>query len=133
MNVSNLTIVNQQGSSVVKPNREVAANKPPASSGKVLPEPGQVHLPVENSQKEDSSQQPSTEALHDLVAQANGTSLARSSNLKFSVAEGTDISVIRIEDAETGELIRQIPSEAMVAIARALDEQKQGMMLQEEV
>ncbi|VAX01582.1 hypothetical protein MNBD_GAMMA19-350, partial [hydrothermal vent metagenome] len=77
--------------------------------------------------------QPNTEELNKLVEQVNMTLQGRFSDLKFTVAEGTDINVVRIEDAETGELIRQIPSEAMVAIARALGEAQQGMMFEERV
>lgn len=85
------------------------------------------------SQESDSPSQPSTENLVNLVDQANHAMQSRSSTLKFTMAEGTDTYVVRIEDSETGELIRQIPSEQMIAIAKALDELKQGSVLEEKV
>lgn len=43
------------------------------------------------------------------------------SSLEFSIDEDTGTSVVKIMDKETKELIRQIPSEEMLAIAKALD------------
>lgn len=133
MDISNLNTVNQQVPSVVKLDEGTTLQKS-AARGNVLPT---LEKAVQSSSDEQQSESPkfppTEEALRDLVAKANETSQARSSDLKFSVAEGGDTSVVRIEDSETGELIRQIPSEAMVELARALDEQRQGMMLEEKV
>lgn len=110
----------------------------PAAQGNSLPEQGQVHVRSESGQdaghvdqQNNSPSQPNSKELHTLVDQANVTLQSRFSDLKFTVAEGTDVNVVRIEDSETGELIRQVPSEAMVAIARALDQAQRGMMLEE--
>ncbi len=107
------------------------------TSGNSLPDARQVRVPTETRQDVTLNvtpvSQPNTEELNKLVEQVNMTLQGRFSDLKFTVAEGTDINVVRIEDAETGELIRQIPSEAMVAIARALGEAQQGMMFEERV
>ena len=43
------------------------------------------------------------------------------SSLEFSIDEDTDKTVVKIVDKETKELIRQIPSEEMLSIAKALD------------
>ena len=106
-----------------------------AVTGNVLPE--KASLPTGNDQKADSgpqaTQAANVENLQALVQQTNETLLNRFSNLKFTIDEGTNINVVRIEDSETGELIRQIPSEAMIAIAQALEEVSQGMMLKETV
>ncbi len=105
----------------------------PITSGNSLPDARQVRVRTEARQDVTPVSQPNTEELNKLVEQVNMTLQGRFSDLKFTVAEGTDINVVRIEDAETGELIRQIPSEAMVAIARALSEAQQGMMFEERV
>ncbi len=144
MDISNLNSVTQQVSSLAKPDAGVGLQKL-ISGGKPLPSPGldrpalsaeEKNGMLENKAKADAASStllPSREELGDIVAKANETPLARSSDLKFSIAEGSDINVVRIEDSETGELIRQIPSEAMVELARALDEQRQGMMFEERV
>lgn len=49
--------------------------------------------------------------------------------LAFSIDDETGRTVIRIADAQTGELIRQIPPEEVLAIARSLDKM-QGLLLQ---
>ena len=45
-------------------------------------------------------------------------------NLEFSVSDETEQVVIKVVDSTTKELIRQIPSEEMLAIAKALDSLK---------
>lgn len=45
-------------------------------------------------------------------------------NLEFTLDDQTGITVIKVTDATTNELIRQIPSEEMLEIARALDKIK---------
>src|SRR5215471_11799685 len=53
------------------------------------------------------------------AADAINKALERSDhNLRFSVDEGTGITVVKVVDANTGELIRQIPSDEVIAISR---------------
>ena len=139
MNVSNVTQLGSEAPSISKTTGMTSVSKS-ATGGNILPEIGAVAVRSENpqvtgsaSQNNPSSPQPDSKELHNLVDQANETLQGRFSDLKFTVAEGTDISVVRIEDTKTGELIRQVPSEAMVAIARALDEAQRGMMVEEKV
>jgi flagellar protein FlaG len=42
-------------------------------------------------------------------------------NLQFSVDEATGRSVVKVVDSVTNEVIRQMPSEELLAIAKALD------------
>jgi len=44
-----------------------------------------------------------------------------SQNLEFSVDASTKKMIIKISDSGTGELIRQIPAEEMLAVARSID------------
>lgn len=134
MDVSNLTTRNSMAASATT----VAATNKPAIEGSSLPDVGQVRvrsekLQVDKPDNGTSLPEPNTEELRELVTQANESLQARFSDLKFTIDEGTDINIVRIEDSETGELIRQFPSEAMVAIARSLDEVRQGMVFEEKV
>lgn len=43
-------------------------------------------------------------------------------DLRFTIDEESGRSVVRVIDSETGDLIRQIPSEEVLAIAQALSE-----------
>lgn len=50
-------------------------------------------------------------------------------DLVFRVDKETEKVVITVVDPETGEVIRQIPSEEMMAVARALGQIHQGLLL----
>ena len=52
-------------------------------------------------------------------------------NLVFSLDEATQRTVVKVVDAATGEVIRQIPAEEMLAIGRTLDK-LQGLLLHKE-
>ncbi|MDP1607055.1 MAG: flagellar protein FlaG [Rhodocyclaceae bacterium] len=54
-----------------------------------------------------------------------------SNNLNFSIDDSTGKTVVRVTDGETGEMIRQIPSEEMLDIAASLDKM-QGLLLRQE-
>ena len=53
-------------------------------------------------------------------------------NLQFTVDEDTGIDVVKVIDTETEEVIRQFPSEEVLAIARALDK-LQGLLIRDKV
>jgi flagellar protein FlaG len=53
-----------------------------------------------------------------------------SATLEFSIDQHSGRPLLRVIDLETGQLIRQIPSEEVLAIARALDH-VQGLLLQQ--
>lgn len=130
MNISDLTKTSLMTSPVTNVAGDSFRKQSSVTTGNSLPDARQVRVEaplVTDSVPFDS------EELNKLVAQVNMTLQGRFSDLKFTVAEGTDINVVRIEDAETGKLIRQIPSEAVVAIARALDKVQRGMMFEEKI
>lgn len=52
------------------------------------------------------------------------------SNLAFEMDEDTGRTVVKITEASSGELIRQIPSEEMLEIAKALD-RLQGLLVKQ--
>lgn len=43
------------------------------------------------------------------------------SNIEFSIDQSTGKTIVRMVDAQTGDVIRQIPSEEMIEIARSID------------
>lgn len=64
------------------------------------------------------------EQINDFLKQYNN-------NLQFSVDESTGKNIIRVIDASTEEVIRQVPTEEVLVIARALDK-LQGLLLREQ-
>ena len=71
----------------------------------------------------------SVEALKSAVATINQTMQQSNQSLEFSVDTDTQKTVVRMVDTSTGELIRQFPSEAVLAISRGIDQFQQGLLL----
>jgi flagellar protein FlaG len=74
-------------------------------------------------------QQVSAEALNSAVAVINQAMQQSNPALEFSVDTDTQKTVVRMVDTSTGELIRQFPSEATLAIARGIEQFQQGLLL----
>ncbi|UCV12727.1 flagellar protein FlaG [Dechloromonas denitrificans] len=51
------------------------------------------------------------------------------SQLEFSIDKESGESVVKVLDRQTKEVIRQIPSEEMLRIARGLDRYKEGLLI----
>lgn len=80
---------------------------------------------------QETQQQPSSKQLHNMVEQVNKTIQTLSSNhVQFTVDKETGKEIVKVVDRETEEVIRQIPSEEMVAIAKRLDE-LQGLIIRQ--
>lgn len=75
--------------------------------------------------------QPSLEELKSAVATINKAMQQSNRNLEFSVDNDTDRTVVRMVDTSTGELIRQFPSEATLAISREIERFQQGLLLRQ--
>lgn len=80
-----------------------------------------------------ATQQHSAEELQKAVDNINRVMRQSNRNLQFSVDSEANRVVVKLTDAETGELIRQIPSEETLAISRAIGEFQQGLLLRQEV
>lgn len=105
-----------------------AATLPAAPQG--APQPAvkvavAVPEPAPQQQPQPEQVQKAMESLKQLIESKAPNSLS------FSIDDTTGKTVVRITDAQTGEMIRQIPSEEMLEIARSLD-RMQGMLLQEQ-
>lgn len=72
------------------------------------------------------------QTLSDSVRKLNQAVKPIASDLQFSVDEDTGIDVVKVVDTESKEVIRQIPSKEVVAIARAFD-RLQGLLVREQV
>jgi len=88
------------------------------------------NTPVSNSGAVEVAPQISPEMLKNAVAIINQVMQQSNSSLQFSVDGSTHQPVVRLVDTNTGELIRQIPSEETLAISRSIDEvmHRQGLL-----
>jgi len=74
-------------------------------------------------------EQPSTEELRSAVAAINQAMQQSNQSLEFSVDTDANRTVVKMVDTSTGELIRQFPSEATLAISRGIEQFQQGLLL----
>lgn len=64
----------------------------------------------------------SLEAVAEATRQVAELVQSRASNLVFSLDDDSGRTVVKIVDAQTEEVIRQIPSEEMLALAKAIED-----------
>lgn len=74
------------------------------------------NAPVSN----ETEQRADPKSLRAIVEQARAAVSISSANLQFSIDEESGETVVKVVDADTDEVIRQIPSEEMLALARNL-------------
>ena len=65
-----------------------------------------------------------TKAVNDFVKPLN-------SALQFNIDDSTGLTVVKVIDTDTKDVIKQIPSEDMLALAKALDQIK-GLLVKQQ-
>ena len=73
----------------------------------------------------------SAEQVHRAVETINRHLEAAAQDLRFSVDDTTGKTVVRVVDTSTGEVIRQVPSEELLAISRSID-RLQGLLFHQQ-
>lgn len=127
-NTSNIAQAPQLGrlASDSAPDVVVAKSSSVAAQPSVTPE-----LP-QTAAKPVAEQQLSSEQLKSAVDNINKSLKQANKNLEFSVDESTKKQMFKLKDSETGDVIRQYPTEEMLAISRAIDQVQQGLLLKQE-
>ena len=99
----------------------------------VVAAPSKPSVAVEQvAAKPVAEQQPSAEQLKNVVDNINKALKQSNKNLEFSVDDSTQKTVFKLKDTATGDVIRQYPTEDMLAISRAIGEIQQGLLLKHE-
>lgn len=75
--------------------------------------------------------QPTSAELKSVVSKINLALQQANRNLEFSIDTVANQTVVKLVDKTTGELIRQFPSEATLAISRGIAASQQGLLLQQ--
>tara|TARA_B100000700_G_scaffold329085_1_gene449223 strand:+ start:172 stop:603 length:432 start_codon:yes stop_codon:yes gene_type:complete len=78
-----------------------------------------------NQADNDKAKVKSADELRELVDEVNQNQSIRQRNLEFSVNDEIGTTIVKVIDSESGELIRQIPSEELVRLAEKLSDQRQ--------
>ena len=71
------------------------------------------------------------ESVRRAVEQANDALRQNAVGVEFSLDQGSGRVIVRVVDSETKETLRQIPSEQMLAISRAIDDLR-GLLIKQE-
>lgn len=102
----------------------VSASKVPAPPAAA---PERQHTPAESV----AAPQPSAAQLKNVVEAINKTLQQANKNLEFTVDSETKNPVVKLVDSETGDVIRQFPTEEALSIARAIDNFQQGLLIRQ--
>jgi flagellar protein FlaG len=86
--------------------------------------------PTQASAVQQAAAIPKPQEIKESVEKINKAVQAMGRNLQFTVDESTQMNVVKVVDVETKDVIRQIPTEEALAIAKALDK-LQGLLLKE--
>lgn len=78
----------------------------------------------------ESAPAPTEAELKQSIKTANAALKEISSNLEFAHDDSTGMTLVRVYDTTTKEVIRQFPTEEMVTIARAIDNFR-GLLIQQ--
>lgn len=74
---------------------------------------------------------PSADQLNQAVKQIQDVIKQTAQSLQFSIDEDVGVSVVKVIDTESKKVIRQIPSEEVLEIAKALDK-LQGLLVKQQ-
>lgn len=87
--------------------------------------------PVPAKRPAAETRKPSVAELESAVRDLNQSMKANNSNLAFSVDPDTEQTVVSVMDSKTGEVIKQFPSKEAIAIAKAIGDIQQGLLLKQ--
>lgn len=121
MNIPNATAVTPAPHRITTPDSASIARLSPGSDKS----PGLQTLDTSKTTRPDGDSDKDT--ILEAVRQVEKFVSLTNSEIKFSVDEDTGMSIVRVIDKATDQVIRQIPSEEVVAIARTLDK-LQGLL-----
>jgi flagellar protein FlaG len=101
-----------------------------ALHGRQTPKPARLQTPQDAAQA-DKAAPPSSEELNQAVKQIQDVITKTANRLEFSIDEDLGVSIVKVVDTESKKLIRQIPSEEVLKIAKALDT-LQGLLVKQQ-
>lgn len=111
----------------------VAASSPPdarTQSATEVVKPAAEPVAVQTKAVQAANAATNSDRVKESVSKINKTIQALARDLQFTVDEDTQMSVVKVIDTQTKDVIRQIPSEEVLAIAKALDK-VQGLLFKE--
>jgi flagellar protein FlaG len=116
--MSNIQSAQQAAPAVVQPNISSQARAPQQSAKSDAQVVAQVVSTEIKASGVNEAAQPTREVVAKAAAQLQEFVSSMGRNLNFSIDESTGYNVVRVVNPDTGELIRQLPSEELLKISR---------------
>lgn len=117
------------------PQAQATPDAPPVASSSVAGSNPSATAGTEAAGKNKSNDQQSQEAfrqkLQESVDELNDFIQPHNTSLRFSIDDESGSVVVKVTDKETQEVIKQIPSEEALELAKALDKLK-GLLIQQQ-
>ncbi|MBN9694508.1 MAG: flagellar protein FlaG [Zoogloea sp.] len=104
-----------------------------ARKAEAAPDPATAAAPAQDPQAllQNGAIQPSSEQLTQAVKQIQDVVKQNVNGLQFSIDEDVGVPVVKVIDTESKKVIRQIPSQEVLEIAKALDK-LQGLLVKQQ-
>ncbi|QZN91569.1 flagellar protein FlaG [Idiomarina abyssalis] len=93
----------------------------------------------QEGQEKQTDAKASKKSVAEVVEEMNQSDAIRSTSLQFVIEERGEPPVVQVVDRDSGEMIRQIPSELVVKLSKALDEmadknsERTGILLDQQI
>lgn len=104
---------------------------PDATAGSRQAPEASAQSAAQGAEHKDSARPASAEQLKNAVEQTNDFIKPFNGSLHFQIDKDTDTTVVKVLDVDTKEVIKQIPSEDMLNLAKALDQLK-GLLVKQQ-
>jgi flagellar protein FlaG len=127
-----MLIQNLTGNSVPAPTANYDNAGSPVSSvsvpqtGSVPAEPAQAAQPPAPGKP---AAQPTNAQIQSAVDKINQAMLQTNTGVEFSIDNNSRKAVVKVVDTQTGNTIKQFPSEQMIAISKSIDQFQKGLLL----
>ena len=120
----------QNVSPIVQPTR-LTSDAPVSASNPAVATSTSVLLdkPVEKQPAKVEASPPTDIQLQKSLDHINTVLLQSNINIQFNVDASSKRPVVKLIDTQTGEVLRQFPTDAALSISRSIDRLQQGMLL----
>lgn len=89
-----------------------------------------VAAPQTQASQPQATHAPTTQEVQEAVNEMVKVVQPKANNLQFSIDQSTGKTIVRVTDSSTGDLVRQIPSEEVLDIAKNIERMQSLLMRQ---
>ena len=101
-----------------------------ARQARVVQNSGTTQVQTAQAVEQTQKTEPTRQQIEEAAKTVNEFLKPINNSINFSLDEETGITVVKVIDVATKEIIRQIPSEEMLVIGKAIDQMK-GLLVQQ--